>query len=103
MAKGGLVEDLMGLSFRLPWRVGVASAVIAGVAFHILAVNPTAPPPNVATVDQLGHFAQDRLIGVVAWFMQFMVPACLCFGALASYLKGRAVRSNPAKPRRRRT
>jgi len=95
MARRSVLDDLTEITTQLPWRVGLALAAVSGVALHLLAMNPNAPVPRVTDLTALGAFANDRLIGVFAWFLQFLVPTCLLMGALASYLRRRAVRSDP--------
>jgi hypothetical protein len=86
----------MEIGARVPWRVGVALAIGTGVVLHLFAINPAADPPRVTTVAELGNFANARLIGVIAWFMQFIIPACLLIGAAGSYLR----RSKPKSTRK---
>lgn len=83
-ARRGFVEDLFEIGSRLSWRTSLVVAAIAALGLHVLAVTSTAPAPVTGTA-ALGGFAARNLIGVVASFMQFVVPLALLVGALGSY------------------
>ena len=84
----GIFDDLMSIGLKLPWKVGVAAAVVIFVALHIVAVY-TQTPVSAKTVADLGSVVQHGMIYVFAEFFQYIIPAGLLIGAAVGYFKRR--------------
>lgn len=82
----GLLEDLVSIASRMSWQAGLAAAVLSWAVLHFAAVLLT-PIKAVATLGELGQYAARSLLGTMARLLQYVVPVCLLFGALASRLK----------------
>jgi len=80
-------DDLMTLASRLPWKVGVASAVVAFIILHVIAL--VSSPPVATSTQTLGGGVLRQLVQVLATFLQFIVPAGFLIGATASFIKQR--------------
>jgi restriction system protein len=84
----GHFDDLMSIGVKLPWKVGVAAAVVIFVALHIVAVY-TQTPVSAKTVADLGSVVQHGMLHVFAELFQYIIPACLLIGTTVGYLKQR--------------
>jgi restriction system protein len=88
--RSSVFEDLMALSARLPWGVGLALALVSFLLFHGLSVYFSIPVTAKSVAD-IGTVAQRGLFGTVASLLQFVVPAAFVVGAGVSCVKrGRA-------------
>src|SRR5580658_10258772 len=91
-----LFGDLMELAARLPWRIGCVLAAVCFIVFHVIAsifsvATPPAHPGAMApVVIHLGVY-------IIAYFLQFIVPAGFLIGAAVSFFKGSQRRSLFAK------
>jgi restriction system protein len=97
----GMFDDLMSLGLKLPWKVGVASAVAIFVALHVVAI-VTEAPVGAKTVAELGAVVQRAFIHLFAEVLQYIIPAGLLIGTTVGYFKQRqsgalfvAARANP--------
>lgn len=82
--KQGLHVDIMNITSRLPWWVGLLLALAAYYSLHHFASKPIA---NVATeisfVDQIG----STFIRSLSAIGQYVLPMVFVFGAIASVLR----------------
>ena len=85
----GFFDDLMSTGLKLPWKIGVAAAVVIFVTLHIVAVY-TQTPPSVKTLDGLGAVVQHQFVHVFAEFLQYIIPAGLLIGTTVGYFKQRS-------------
>jgi restriction system protein len=97
----GIFEDLMSIGLKLPWKVGVAAAVVIFVALHVVAIY-TQAPVTTTTLAGLGAVVQRGFIHVFAQFFQYIIPAGLLIGTTVGYFKQRqsgvlfaSARANP--------
>jgi restriction system protein len=97
----GFFDDLMSIGLKLPWKVGVAAAVVIFVALHVVATY-TGAPVTASTVADLGAAVQHQFIHVFAELFQYIIPAGLLIGTTVGYFKQRqsgalfvAARANP--------
>jgi restriction system protein len=88
----GSFDDLMEIGSKLPWQFGVGLAVVSGLAFHFVAA-AFSQPPKVSSTAELGSAVVQQGIHTISYFLQFIVPAGLLIGALASYFKRSRSRS----------
>jgi restriction system protein len=84
----GLFDDLITIGLKLPWKVGVAAAVVIFVALHVVAVY-TQTPGSAKTVADMGAVVQRGFIHVFAAFLQYIIPAGLLIGTTVGYFKQR--------------
>jgi restriction system protein len=86
--KNSAFDDLIAGGSKLPWKIGVASALIIFMVLHIVAQqsSPTSAPPNPPA---MGAFVMRQYIHVFATFLQFLIPAGLLIGACVSFIKGK--------------
>jgi restriction system protein len=84
----GFFDDLMSIGLMLPWKVGVAAAVVIFVALHVVAIY-TQAPVTATTLAGLGAVVQHGLIHVFAEFLQYIIPAGLLIGTTVGYFKQR--------------
>lgn len=79
-------EDLIELASLLPWKAGVAIAVVSYLGLHYVA-----EMPNVVSVDirQMGASAGRQVFITMAMFMQYIIPVAFLVGAGLSAYKGR--------------
>ena len=83
MAKrSSLFTDLMTVTAKLPWWVGVSLAAISYLGFHLLASQPDAPAPQNPV--GLGEFSRAQLFRTLATFLQYVLPVAFLFGAAGS-------------------
>ena len=90
-----VLEDLMEIAARLPWKVGVGLAIVAYLALHYFATK--APlTTNPVELKAMGKTMGDTMVSSVgimlASILQYVVPLALLIGASAS-----AMRSNRNK------
>jgi restriction system protein len=97
----GAFADLLEVSSKLPWQVGVGLAVVSGLIFHFAAV-ASAVLPKVTNAGQLGFVVVQQGIHTFASFLQFIVPAALLIGATASVIarsrSGALIEATKANP-----
>lgn len=74
-------EDLMALSAKMPWPLGVAFAALSCLAFHTVAAHFTVSTASPITVAGLGLFAQRQLIATIAMLLQYIAPVAFLVGA----------------------
>src|SRR5437764_13750326 len=79
-------EDLMEIASRLSPATAVGLAVLTFAGLHVLAGTTPASP---ADVSRLGAFVGHQLISTVVGILQYVIPAALLIGALASILRRR--------------
>jgi hypothetical protein len=84
--KSSLVEDLIDISARLPWWVGVSLAIISYLILHNIATAPEVKPSNLVP-GQLGAFAVGKLKRTLALFGQYIVPFAFSLGAFLSLIR----------------
>jgi predicted RNA-binding Zn-ribbon protein involved in translation (DUF1610 family) len=82
----GFFDDLMSIGLKLPWKVGVAAAVVIFVLLHVVAVYNQAPVSAKGLAD-MGAVVQHGFIHVFAEFLQYIIPAGLLIGATVGYFK----------------
>ncbi len=87
--KTSAAEDLLDITARLPWWVGVGLAIAAYTLLHHVASREI-PVPTQSR--QMGEFAATQIYKAVATFGQFILPIILLIGAAASAWR-RRVRS----------
>lgn len=80
----GLAEDLLEITAKLPWWVGVALAVVSFIVLHGIGSQEISAP---AGTTDIGGFAAKSLYRSLAWFLQFVVPPLCLIGALVSFLR----------------
>jgi len=78
------LEDFIELAALLPWWLALLFAVPAYFALHWLAAIPI---PAATGMDQIGTAFVWQVLRMVGLFGQYLVPAFLFLGALASALK----------------
>jgi restriction system protein len=97
----GFFDDLMSIGLRLPWKVGVAVAVVIFVVLHVVAVY-TQTPVSANSLGDIGVVVQHQFIHLFAEFFQYIIPAGLLIGTTVGYFKQRrsdaqfvSARANP--------
>jgi restriction system protein len=90
--QSSVLEDLMEISAKLPWKIGVVLAIIAYFIFHYYATRASLTT-NPAHLKALGKTMGDSVIhGVwttLASFLQYLVPLAFLLGSFASFSKQR--------------
>lgn len=76
----------MEIASRLPPATAVGLAALTFAGLHVLAGTTPASP---ADVTRLGAFAGRQLISTFSGILQYVIPAALLIGALASILRRR--------------
>jgi hypothetical protein len=84
----GFFDDLMSIGRKLPWKIGVAGAVVIFLVLHVVAVY-TQTPVSAKTVADMGAVVQRGFIHVFAEFFQYIIPAGLLIGTIVGYFKQR--------------
>ena len=84
----GLFDDLMSIGLKLPWKVGLASAVVIFVTLHAIAIY-TQAPVGATTLADMGAVVQHQFIHVFAEIFQYIIPAGLLIGTTVGYFKQR--------------
>src|SRR5258708_16426177 len=97
----GLFDDLMSIGLKLPWKVGVAAAVVIFVTLHFVAIY-TQAPVNANSLADIGAVIQHGFIHTFAELLQYIIPARLLIGTAVGYFKQRrsgalfaSTRANP--------
>jgi restriction system protein len=81
---GGLLDDLLEISVRLPWWAGVGLALVSYLGLHAVAgINV----PTPTGTGQIGDAMQRQLFRTVASVLQYIVPFALLVGAAVSYVR----------------
>jgi restriction system protein len=88
----GFLDDPMSIGLKLPWKVGVAAAVVIFVALHVVAIYTEAPVSAKSLAD-MGLVVQHQFIHVFAEFLQYIIPAGLLIGTTVGYFKHRQSRA----------
>jgi restriction system protein len=71
----------MDLTAKLPWWVGVISALFSYIALHLYAIQQL---PHPAGVGEFGKFAVSSLLQTLALFGQYILPFAFLVGAIVS-------------------
>jgi restriction system protein len=79
-------DDLMEIGSKLPWQVGIGLAVVSGLVFHFVAA-AFSLPTKVSSTAELGSAVVQQGIHTFSYFLQFILPAGLLIGVVASYFK----------------
>ena len=82
-------EDVMDLTARLPWQVGVGLAIVSFAVLHVFGAGALQPHTAPRDVGALGNQAIQQLISTGAYLMQFVVPSAFLIGAAVSYYRRR--------------
>lgn len=86
--KSSVLEDLMDISAQLPWKAGVALAVVAYFILHYFA-SRTQLSMNPAELKAMGKTIGDgvshTLTTTFASFLQYIVPLAFLAGSFVSY------------------
>jgi len=97
----GFFDDLMSIGLKLPWKIGVAAALVIFVTLHFVAIY-TQTPVSTNSLAGLGAEVQHGLIHVFAELLQYIIPAGLLIGTTVGYFKQRqagalfaSARANP--------
>lgn len=83
-------EDLIDIAAHLPWKVGVALAIVAYVVLHYFATRaslPTNPAELKSLGKTIGESAAQSLTTTFAVFLQYIIPVGFLIGALVSFIK----------------
>jgi restriction system protein len=80
-----MAEDVMDITAKLPWWVGVS---LAAVSFIILHWYVGQEAPKAEGVNAITQAAVSGLYRTLAMFGQYVLPALFLIGALVSALKG---------------
>lgn len=80
------LEDLVEIASRVPWWVGLLTAIVAYFSLHYFATMTFA---NSANLRDFGLIAQQSLFKTAATFLQYLVPFALLGGVAISVLKDR--------------
>lgn len=90
--RSNFFEDLFEIASKLPWKAGVALALISYLVFHYLA---TLPPPSFAATDMktfgqtVGSSVARQMAITVSTFFQYLVPLAFLLGAGVSFFRRR--------------
>lgn len=88
--KTGFVEDLMEITARMPWKVGVGLAIVAYLILHYFATK-TPLTTNPAELKAVGKTMGDSMVSVMwttaASFLQYVVPLAFLIGAGVSAMR----------------
>jgi hypothetical protein len=77
-----LFDDLMTVTAKLPWWMGVLLAIVSYGGFHSLASQPDLM--TAQSLEDFGNFTRARLLKTLATFLQYLLPAAFLFGAVGS-------------------
>lgn len=88
------LDDLIGISSKLPWWMGVALAIAAYVGLHGVALRDVSA---VAQPGKMGDFVDQNLFQSLASVGQYGVPLVLLIGAALS-VYGRSLRGTLNDP-----
>lgn len=81
-----LIEDVMDITSKLPWWIGVSLAVVSYVVLHSYANQ--SPPTSVEGVDAIYAAVLPGLLRGFAAFGQVVLPIVFLIGAFASAFNG---------------
>jgi hypothetical protein len=84
--RSSVFEDLMALSARLPWGIGLGLAVVSYLGLH-WAASYYSVPDSVLTPADIGAVAQRQLVATLAFFLQWIIPLGFGAGALVSFVR----------------
>jgi hypothetical protein len=79
-----LFDDLMTVTAKFPWWVGVVLAIGSYLGFHAVAAAPDVLIP--LTPETAGEFTRARLFKTLATFLQYVLPAAFLLGAVGSLI-----------------
>lgn len=79
--KQSLFEDLIDLAALLPWWITLPLALIAYVWLHSIAISPI---PTLANSADFGSYMPGMMLRGLAAPAQYLLPAALVIGAIAS-------------------
>ena len=82
----GVLDDLMHIGVKLPWRAAVLLAAGSFLVLHLIAVGTSAPAATT-TLAGLGTAVGHQLIHTIALFLQYILPVGLLIGATIGYFK----------------
>jgi restriction system protein len=82
----GAFTELLYLSSKLPWQVGVGLAAASALGFH-MASAAFSVAPKLTTAADLGSIILQQGIHIFAYIFQFVIPAAFVIGATAAALK----------------
>lgn len=90
--KTSLLDDLMDISAQLPWKAGVALAVVAYLVLHYFATRH-ALTTNPAELKALGKTMGDSVVhgmwSMLSSVLQYVVPLAFLAGAFVSFSRRR--------------
>lgn len=79
-------EDIMEITARLPWWVGVILALILYIWLHSVASQPI--PAMTGDPKQVGDFVGKQLWRTFALYLQYILPICCLIGSgVSAYRK----------------
>lgn len=81
-----VLEDIVEIASKLPWKVGVALALGSYLVLHTVAGIKFDQP---ATVGTMGNFLVKQFVVTFAAFGQVLLPFCFLIGAGWSFFKQR--------------
>lgn len=84
--KQSAFEDLIEITSKLPWWIGVVLAVVVYFVLHQFAVMEIVAPTSTKG---MADFAGKQLYKTLAMFGQYVLPAAFLFGALISVFSRR--------------
>ena len=87
-SKNSFFEDVVTISAKLPWWLGVSLAVIVYLILHQVAIMSISPATKVA---QFGWSAGQTIIKVLATLGQYLLPLALIVGSILSLFSQRRV------------
>ena len=79
----GLADDVMEITAKLPWWVGVVLAVVSYLVLHSVAGQPVA---TATSTQDVGRIAGQQLFKTLASIGQFILPLAFLAGALVSFV-----------------
>jgi restriction system protein len=84
MAKKTIMDDLLALGGKLPWKLSVALAIGSGIALHQLSA---IDQPTSTGIHDLSNVVFIQVIRVFGLVGQYVIPAALLLGAIAGFLQ----------------
>lgn len=81
-----MFEDIVEITARMPWWVGVILAVVSYAVLHHFAIAEVARPSQIG---QMGDFTVKQLYKTLAMFGQVVFPALFLTGSAISVIKRR--------------
>lgn len=86
MAKRTIMDDLLSLGARLPWKLCVALAIGSGIALHAISLIDPPVSQGLEDISSVVFIHAARTLGL---FGQFLIPTALLFGAVGGYVQKR--------------